>query len=251
MEVRVAGTGAGPAGHRPGGHELAARGVEAEHERRVEALVGDDEKAPARLEDHVVRMRARLLGAMRSGLAAKREDVGHSAQRAIGFDRQHRQRPARVVRDHGERVGGVDTQAHAVATFRRLSVQQRETPTVGIDRVGHGFGAVAVRRIETSPLAIDGQPRRVDHALEHLLGRPLAGLRVDPIGADPFAVTVALLGRIAADVGEHRSPPRGHAGPAARSAASGGDRCREAGGAGQELSPRAHGHLRLSFVRRR
>ncbi len=86
MEVGVPRPRARSAGDRRwrGRDQLAGGRVDPEDEDSVEALVGDDEEAPARVEGDVVRMRAGLLGAMRPRLALERDEIAQRPERAVG-----------------------------------------------------------------------------------------------------------------------------------------------------------------------
>jgi len=160
MEVGVPRPRARSAGdrRRRGRDQLAGGRVDPEDEDSVEALVGDDEEAPARVEGDVVRMRAGLLGAMRPRLALERDEIAQRPERAVGVDRQHRDRARAVVRADEEAVGRVDAESDPVLAAGGLAVEDPDLPGPRVDRVGNGLGAVAMRRVEDALLPVEGQP---------------------------------------------------------------------------------------------
>ena len=84
--------------------------LEAQDEDGVEALVWDRHKAARRIESHVVRMRPRLLDAMRPELAGEEQQIVIVGELAVGADREHRDIAGDVVGDDHEAVlaGAVD-----------------------------------------------------------------------------------------------------------------------------------------------
>src|SRR5262249_44199928 len=75
-----------------------------------------------------------------------------------------------------------------------------------VDREDRGVLTVAVGRVEEALLAIEAQPRRIDEVLDELDVLPAPRGLVHPVYVDAFASGVALPGRVATDVSEHRSP---------------------------------------------
>ena len=187
-------------------HQFAARGVEREHVGRVEALVGHDEEALARIEHHVVRTRVRLLGAMRPRLSRQRRQIGDRPERAVGLDRQHGYRARAVIRADHVFVVRIDAEPHAVPALRVLRAERAELACRLVDAKCRDHFAVAVRRIEEALIAVERQPRRIVGRLHQLHLAP-GTVGVDAVHSDALAAAVALLGGVAADVGVLRQRP--------------------------------------------
>ena len=218
-------------GRRSSRHQLAARGVEREHERRVEALVGHDDEALARVEHDVVRARVGLLGAMRPGLARQRRKIGDRPKRAVGLDRQHRHGARAVVRADHVFVIRIDAEAHAVPALRVLRPERAQLPRRLVDAKCRDDFAVAVRRVQEALITVEGEPRRIVGGLHELQWRPRTAGGIDPVHGNALAAPVALLRGVAADVRELRQRPAARR----RSASSGGRDRHHAGGSGSKF----------------
>ena len=168
MEVHVTRRRAGASGDvgRLAGDELAAGRIEPVDEDLVEPFVGDDDEAPGAIEGTVVGMRALLLRPVRARSAGQRGQIAERSERPIRVDRQDGQAAGGVVR-HGEKaVRRIDGQVHAVLAAGRLPIQHAQPARRLVDPIRRRLSPVTVGRIETPPLPIDDEKRRVRQFLQ-------------------------------------------------------------------------------------
>ena len=182
----------------------AARGVEAEHEHAIEPLVGDEHETAGRIEHDIVRMRARLLGLVRAGLARQVQELMLILERSVRSDGQHRDAAAGVIGHDQELAAGVDRLAHAVFSSRGGPIEQLGPAGLAIEREGAGRVAVPVNAIEEALIAAHGEVGRVDEVADVLDVGPRAAGGIGTIDVDAVAARLALDGRERPYVGEHR-----------------------------------------------
>src|SRR5262249_61531059 len=106
-----------------------------------------------------VRMRARLLGFVRTGLARQRQELMLILQRAVGRDGQNRNAAATVIRHDQKLAAGIDRLAYAVLASGRGAIEQFGLSCRAVERERRSVFAVAVYLIE-KPLIWDQLERR-------------------------------------------------------------------------------------------
>jgi outer membrane immunogenic protein len=160
MECEMPGTGAGtrPDGSRRG--EPAVHLIEAKDEDAIESLVGNQHEAAGGVEHHVMGMRTRLLGRVRTGLARQYHQLMLIRKRSARLDGEYRDAAAPVIRRAIEREGG-------------------------------GIVAVAVDRIEETLAGAEHKVGRIVQVTDVLDMRPSAGRRMDPVNMNAIAARLA------------------------------------------------------------
>ncbi len=212
-QARVEGQVARP-GPRPGRderrspvHERSRRLVDSEYEQPIESLVRNDEEPAEGVERALVRVRPRLLGAVRARLALRRHDVGGCAERTIREDRQYLHRSRHVVDHDHESSRRVDGHVARIVAARGLVVDEVHVAGPFV----HGERRHLVRHrldgIQERTSRVEGQIPRVDDVRQQLDSRPLPGRRADGVDGQAFAMGAAGAGRERPDVG--KAGPRG------------------------------------------
>ena len=148
--------------------QLAAGGIEAEHEGAVEPQVRNHHEPSGGVEYDVMRVRARLTHAMRSRRALELHQLGLVTQRAVLGDGKHRHRAAGVIRDDEKLAAGIERLAHAVLAAGIGAAQQLELSALGIDGERGGVVLVAVNRIKRALVLAEHEERGV-HQVADLL----------------------------------------------------------------------------------
>ena len=150
MKGDVPGTGAGARGDkgRVVRRQFPVRRVEAKDEDPVEAFVRHGDEPAVRIEDGVVRMRARLLFAIGPWLAGQVDQIAARPQGSVFLDRHHANRAGAVIGGDDPAACRIDRQMHRVLAAAGLPVERRDMPALLVDRIGADLVEVGMHRIE-------------------------------------------------------------------------------------------------------
>ena len=100
----------------------------------------------------------------------------------------------------------MDAQVDWIGSPGWLRVQIRERAILWIDGEGaDALATTAMDAVQQFPIRVASEKRRVGDALEDALVFPDSSCGIHPIRADTCAVSVAIGGGVAADVGVHRA----------------------------------------------
>ena len=103
------------------------------------------------------------------------------ARRAVGVDREHRQRTGAVVGDHQESVGPIDRQMHGILSAHLLLIEPGQATALRVDDERRCVRPPPVDRVEKTLAPVKSEKRGGSRGLRRV-ARATNGPRPGPLG---------------------------------------------------------------------